>query len=184
MTHKIQKIRQFVKRLRSDTSGLALIEFAYSLPFLVGITGFGLEMTNLAMVNHKISQATSAMADNMARVGLMSALSTVQIRESDVQDTFKGVERQSEGLELMTRGRVIISSLQQNAAGGQWIAWQRCQGAKVVTSSYGVQGDGATGTAFLGMGPAAARVQAPPGAAVMVAEIIYSQISLSIYRPR
>ncbi|MEY2926594.1 MAG: hypothetical protein RL367_1071, partial [Pseudomonadota bacterium] len=76
-------------------------------------------------------------------------------------------------MNILTNGRVILSSLQQNPSGGQWIAWQRCIGAKVVTSSYGVQGDGATGTAFLGMGPAVARVQAPPGTAVMFVEIIY-----------
>lgn len=173
MTQSTQKIRRFVRSLRTDTSGLAMIEFAYALPMMIGVTFFGLEMTNLAMVSHKVSQAASAMADNMSRVGLLSVLSTTQIRESDVNDSFIGVVRQTEGLELMTRGRVIISSLQQNASGGQWIAWQRCLGTKNVASSYGVQGDGATGTAFPGMGPASARVQAPPGSAVMVTEIIY-----------
>jgi hypothetical protein len=173
MRKTMRKIRAFALKLRSDESGLAMIEFAYSLPLLIGISGYGLEMTNLAMTNHKISQATSALADNMSRVGLLSALSTTQIRESDVNDSFMGVDRQTNGLGLLVNGRVILSSLQQNATGGQWIAWQRCMGAKSIASSYGVQGDGATGTSFLGMGPTAARVQAPAGAAVMFAEIIY-----------
>ncbi len=173
MIQKTPKFQRFLNRLRSDTSGLAMIEFAYSLPLLIGVTFYGLEMTNLAMANHQVSQATSALADNMSRVGLLSALSTTQIRESDVNDSFAGVQRQTENLELNTRGRIILSSLQRNAAGGQWIAWQRCVGTKNVTSSYGVQGDGATGTAFLGMGPTGAQVQAPPASAVMFAEVIY-----------
>jgi hypothetical protein len=63
--------------------------------------------------------------------------------------------------------------LETNASGGQWIHWQRCLGVKPFTSSYGAQGDGATGTAFPGMGPATARVKAPVGASVMFVEIQY-----------
>lgn len=150
-----------------------MIEFAYSLPILMALGGFGMEAANLASVNHQISQAALALADNMSRVGATSSLSTQQIRESDVNDGLTGVRRQTGPIQLTTRGRVILSSLQQNSSGGQWIAWQRCAGMKVVSSSYGNQGTGATGTGFAGMGPATARVTAPPGSAVMFVEIVY-----------
>lgn len=166
------------RRLRSDVSGVAMIEFAYSLPLLLVLGGYGIEMSNMATVNQKVSQAALALADNMSRVGAESALSVVQIRESDVNDSFIGLKRQTGTLNLTANGRVILSSLEQNASGGQWIHWQRCIGTKNVTSSYGPQGTGVTGTSFLGMGSAAARVTAPPGSAVMFVEIVYDYKAL------
>ena len=166
------------RRLRSDVSGMAMIEFAYAMPLLLVLGGYGVEMSNVATVNQKISQAALALADNMSRVGAESALSVVQIRESDVNDSFIGLKRQTGTLDLTTNGRVILSSLEQNASGGQWIHWQRCIGTKNEASAYGTQGTGVTGTSFLGMGSATARVTAPPGAAVMFVEIVYDYRAL------
>ena len=171
-------------RLRHDVSGLALVEFGYSLPLLLGLTGYGLELANLANANMKISQAANALADNVSRVGLESALSKTQLRESDINDGLIGVSRQSGTMDVGTNGRIIISSLERNSSGGQWIHWQRCLGAKTYASSFGVAGDGATGTAFPGMGPATARVTAPDAeSAVMFVEIIfdYKPIFSTIY---
>jgi Flp pilus assembly protein TadG len=175
--HQMRKLYNLARALRGDTSGLALVEFAYCLPLLVTGIGFGLEMSNLAMINMKVSQSAMALADNMSRVGMESALAKVQIRESDVVDSFIGIQKQTNGIDLTSRGRVILSSLEQNASGGQWIHWQRCIGSKVVSSAYGTQGTGATGTGFAGMGIASARITAPPNSAVMFVEIVYD------YRP-
>jgi hypothetical protein len=170
---------QFMRRLRHDVSGLALIEFGYSLPLLLGLTGYGLELANLANANMKISQAANALADNVSRVGLESALAKTQLRESDINDGLTGVARQSGTMDVGTNGRVIISSLERNADGGQWIHWQRCLGVRNYASSFGVAGDGVTGTAFPGMGPASARVTAPDNeSAVMFVEIIYDYKSI------
>ncbi len=167
-----------LRALRSDTSGVAMIEFAYALPLLLVLGGFGVEMTNLATVNQRISQSALALADNMSRVGAESALSTVQLRESDVNDGFIGLIKQTGTLNLTSNGRVILSSLEQNGSGGQWIHWQRCIGTKNVASSYGPEGTGATGTAFAGMGAASARITAPPNSAVMFVEIVYDYRAL------
>lgn len=175
---------RLARRLRRDASGLALIEFGYSLPLLLGLSGYGLELANLANVNMQISQAANALADNVSRVGLESALAKTQLRESDINDGLIGVARQSGTMDVGTRGRVILSSLERNAGGGQWIHWQRCVGTRTYASSFGVAGDGATGTSFPGMGPATARVTAPdPESAVMFVEIIYdySPIFSTIY---
>jgi hypothetical protein len=166
-------VRRFAKKLRRDQSGLALIEFAYTLPFLT-VTGFyGLEMTNLALVNLRASQASLALADNISRVGATTALATVQVRESDVNDSLIGAIRQTAALDIGNSGRIILSSLEQNASGGQWIHWQRCIGTKHVVSLYGPEGTGATGTAFLGMGKPTSRVTASPNTAVMFVELTY-----------
>jgi hypothetical protein len=44
----------------------------------------------------------------------------------------------------------------------------------VQPSSYGVAGNGQTGTAFAGMGPAGAEIQAPASNAVIFVEIAYN----------
>ncbi len=175
ISRSASKLRKFAKSIRGNVSGLAVIEFAYSLPFFTLVGLGGIEMTNLANTNMRISQAALALADNMSRVGLESALSSVQIRESDVNDGLIGVQRQTDGLNLTANGRVILSSLEQNTDGGQWIHWQRCLGnVAVAAPRYGTQGTGATGTAFPGMGAATARVTAPTGTAVMFVEIVYT----------
>ena len=175
ISRSASKLRKFAKSIRGNVSGLAVIEFAYSLPFFTLVGLGGIEMTNLANTNMRISQAALALADNMSRVGLESALSSVQIRESDVNDGLIGLQRQTDGLNLTANGRVILSSLEQNTDGGQWIHWQRCLGnAAIAAPRYGTQGTGATGTAFLGMGAATARVTAPTGTAVMFVEIVYT----------
>ena len=69
-----------------------------------------------------------------------------------------------------------MSSIQRNPEGGQWIKWQRCLGIKQNTgwdSSFGVENQGATGTAFPGMGKPGEEVSAPPNSAVIFVEINY-----------
>jgi Flp pilus assembly protein TadG len=167
------------RKLRDDNSGLALAEFGYSLPLLLGLTGYGLEMANLANANMRVSQAANSLADNVSRVGLESALAKTQLRESDINDGLVGVARQSGTMDIGTRGRVIVSSLERNTSGGQWIRWQRCLGTRNYNSSFGNAGDGATGTSFPGMGPATARVTSPDAeSAVIFVEIIYDYKSI------
>lgn len=160
-------------RVYNDKRGVAFIEFAFAAPLLLAVTCYGMELGTLALARTRVSQATMNLADNMSRVGLDNGLSLVQIRESDVNDSFNGAKLAAGGLNLTTNGRMILSSLQRNANGGQWIAWQRCKGLLNVPSSYGTQGQGVTGTSFAGMGPATARVTAPAGSAVMFVEVVF-----------
>ncbi len=78
---------------------------------------------------------------------------------------------------VTTGGRFILSSLEQNSSGGQWIHWQRCIGTGNFTSSYGTQGTGSTGTSFAGMGPSGSVIKAPAQNAVMFVEAYY------VYKP-
>ena len=74
---------------------------------------------------------------------------------------------------------MILSSLQRNSSDGQWIAWQRCRGAKVYNSSFGLQGAGATGTSFPGMGVTGRIITASTGTAVMFVEVAYDFQSIT-----
>jgi Flp pilus assembly protein TadG len=166
-------VKGLLRALRADTAGLALIEFAYGLPILLGIGLGGVEIANLAVTRMRVSQIGMMVADNAARVGENNGIALKKVYESDINDIFEAARIQGTPIDFANRGRVIVSSLQQNASGGQWIAWQRCYGAKSWNSSYGVAGNGKTGTSFAGMGPAGAQIQAPPSNAVAFVEIAY-----------
>lgn len=163
-----------LNRLLRDTRGAMLTEFAFGLPLLLGIGFAGLEIANLSYTRMRVSQIGMAIGDNAARVGDSQGLALKKVYESDVYDTFEGARISGESIQLKQRGRVILSTLQQNAESGQWIAWQRCWGDKPWPSTYGTVGTGKTGTSFPGMGPSTARVQATPSNAVMFVEVAYN----------
>ena len=160
-------------RFRRDASGVALTEFAFAAPLVLAMGMYGTEMAKLGIARMQLSQVTMNLADTLSRVGLDSGLSVVQLTEANVNDSIVGAQLAAAGLNLTTNGRLIVSGLQLNASGGQWIAWQRCKGLKVVGSSYGVQDTGKTGTSFAGMGPSTARVTAAAAAPVVYVELKY-----------
>jgi len=163
----------FAARMR-DKRGVALIEFAFTLPILMGVGMYGAETGNMAIVNMRVSQAALMVADNASRVGEDTVLNQKRIYESDITEMLLGADLLAgDFMDLYGNGRVIVSSLEVNADGGQWIHWQRCKGEKVYDSSYGEQGDGATGTSFAGMGPSGEEIIAVDGEAVIFVEIAY-----------
>ncbi|UIP08045.1 pilus assembly protein [Erythrobacter sp. SDW2] len=169
--------RRLLRALR-DTRGVAMVEFAFIAPLILFMGVVGIEMANYAVTSLRISQAAMHIADNGSRIGERGTLSAQRIYESDINDLFIGVRLQAgESIDLYETGRVIVSSLERNADGGQWIHWQRCMGKLEVDSSDGPEGTGETGTDFAGMGEDGAEVTAEAGQAVIYVELIYQ------YRP-
>lgn len=170
------------RRLKRNTSGLAAIEFALTLPFLLGAGLMGLEVANRTIVEMRISAIASQMADNAARIGDQSMLAKRKIYEFDINDLLYGAEYQgAERLDLYQHGRVIISSLEvvPGTEDQQYIHWQRCMGAKNHNSSYGAEGDGEI-NGISGMGPVGSQVIAFEGEAVMFVEISYDYQAIFI----
>ncbi len=187
-----------VTRLRTDRSGLALMEFALGLPLVLTIGLYGVETANLALANLRVSQIALNLADNASRVGLASSLTTVQLREVDMNDVLQASRIQGGRINLSKYGRVTVSSL-ENASGTQRIHWQRCFGLMKgagYDSSYGTtlatdgtddkpatQGtDVSTGKgANAGMGDAGAKVTAPLYSGVMFVEVNYQYQPIAPY---
>lgn len=163
-----------LRRLRRETRGIAMIETAFTIPTLLFTSFAGLEIANLMIVHSRVSSIALSAADNASRIASGSNLSQPQVREVDVNDVFTGVQLQSGELNFLANGRIILSSLETNASGGQWIHWQRCYGNLDVRSAYGPQGTGATGTSFPGMGDDGEEVKAAPGNAIMFVEVSYT----------
>lgn len=170
------RLNDLLRRLRGDRRALAMLEFGLALPLVLPIGLYGVEISNYALVQTKLSQVALTLADNASRVGTDTSMNTQELREFDVDDVLQGLRLQGAGLDIARRGRITISSLEVNSKGGQWIHWQRCLGMKSgigYESSYGVEGDGADSTTFTGMGEPGAKVTAPAGSAVMFVEINY-----------
>lgn len=166
-----------LSKLRHDRSGLALIEFAYAMPAVMGMGMYGVETANLAQTHLRVSQVALMLADNASRAGADAAGGTIQqLREIDINDVMQGARLQGARIDLVNNARVTLSSLETNTSGGQWIHWQRCLGkmrGEGFDSSFGVEGVGKTGTAFAGMGRPGAEVKAPEGEAVIFVEVNY-----------
>ncbi len=177
----------FIKRVAKDNSGLALIEFAYTMPIILALGMLGAETANYVITHMKISQVAMQVADSASRAGEQGALAEQQLFEEDLNDVFIGAERLGERFDIMGRGRIILSSLQAYdpdptdtiVEWNQEIKWQRCRGAKNHVSSYGVEGDGSTDNTFPGMGTSGSEITAAPGTAVMFVEISYTYQALT-----
>ena len=175
MTGTFTRLRAFAVKLRGDSSGLALIEFAFVAPIIMVLGFAGLEAANYAMVAMRLNQAAVHVADNASRIGDSDQLAAKRVYEGDLNDLFLGVNIQfGEALGLYENGRVVLSSLEVNPEGGQWIHWQRCKGIKAEESAYGAEDEGASGTGFPGMGPSGNETTAEVGEAVMFVEIYYT----------
>lgn len=173
------KGRRLFGELRDNLSGVAMIEFAFAMPIVLGAGMMGSETAFLVVTHMQVSQIAMQVADNASRVGEQDVLTARKVYERDIAETLIGAEKLGEEIKLFEQGRVIISSLQRNAQNGQWIAWQRCRGALKHDSSYGKQGDGATGTSFPGMGKPGKYITAASGTAVMFVEVSYDYNSLT-----
>jgi hypothetical protein len=165
--------RELLRRLAGDTSGVALIEMAYAAPFMMLLGLGGVEVANYAIMHMRVSQIAVSLADNASRAKQEVVSGVPRMREVDVNEAFTAALLQAGTLDMEANGRLILSSLEVNADGGQWIHWQRCFGEADYGSSYGEQGDGASGTGLTGMGPTGRQVQAETGYAIMFAEVSY-----------
>ncbi len=163
-------LRSFLFRLSLSERGVAAVEFAIIAPILLTSLLYGGEMAWYMMVQLRVSQVTLQVADNTSRIGDSSTLTNRKIYEGDINDVMMGANLDGGStLNLLSNGRVIISSLEVNTSNQQFIKWQRCKGVKNVPSSYGIQGDIKTG----GIGPTGQEVTAPTGDAVIFVEVVY-----------
>lgn len=166
--------RRLFLRLKRDQSGVAMIEFAYSLPILMLLGFTGVEVAYLTIANMRVSQIAMTVADNLSRAKQAVPLGLPQLREVDINDGLIGAQIQGGStLNILENGRIIVSSLQTNSAGRQTIAWQRCKGNLRVTSAYGNEGTTQPTGGFQGMGSGSNRVQAEPNTAIIFAEVVY-----------
>lgn len=135
--------RQLFRAVRDDQSGVAFMEFAYALPFLMITLLGGLELVHLALTHQQLSRIATSAADLAARF-------RSSIDETDVNTLFLGSQMSATIQDFQTNGRIILSSVTRNDAdNGHWVRWQRCDGGLgTATSAIGGEGDGETDTSI------------------------------------
>lgn len=193
MTRSLRSPLPLLRRLRSDRSGLALMEFGFTLPIVLTMGGYGVELSYLSVSNLRVSQAAVNLADNASRVGLLGSANVSQLREADINDVLQGTRLENAGIRLTEFGRITLTSLEnvrqaQDTARVQRIHWQRCIG-QMSGNGYDSRWGGTdpadgttadTATNFTNQGipkPASLTIDAPNDSGVMVVEVNYR------YRP-
>lgn len=172
-----EKMAAIISRLRRETSGIALTEFAVVAPVFLSLGLVGFEVSTMAVTKMKVNQIALSVADNASRLGQTdnSAVAPT-ISEAEVAAILQGAHQEGGSINLKQNGRVILSSLEYDPVSErQFIHWQRCYGDKDVDSAYGDDGDnnGLEGDEIAGMGRGTTQATAPPGEAVMFVEIVY-----------
>jgi hypothetical protein len=170
-----------VTKLLRDTSGIAVIELAICFPPLLFMGMYGLELMNLATVNLQVSQIALSLADNASRLGQTDNSGVKPtISESDIDSVMTGALKQGETIDIAAHGKIILSSLEKDTAGNQYIHWQRCRGSLERDSSYGDDGDnnGLDGDPITGLGSGTQKVTAQTDSAVMFVEVYYTYQNL------
>lgn len=172
MTQPIQRplsrLRAKCAALRSARSGVAFIEFAYSLPVFMALSISGVELANIAITHARVSNLTTLVADGAARV-------RDRIDEADINEIVLAAQQSGSSIDLTTHGRVIISSVVDNTATAgnttdQLILWQRCKGLKSASGySYGSEGAVLPGP----IGAVGRTIAATERSPVIFAQIIY-----------
>lgn len=168
------RLGRFARRLARCSGAVSAVELGLAMPFLMGLTLTGVEVVNLALIHVRLNQLAITVADNASRAKQTQVNGAPQFREYDMNQVFRAAALQAEDLDIPNRGRVIVSSLQVNGSGGQWIAWQRCWGKNTWASRYGVEGTGSSGTSFAGMGFTTTKMTADPSTAIMFVEVAYN----------
>lgn len=172
-----KRFTQTLRRLKDNNSGLALIEFAYSLPIFLGLGFYGTEVAFLAITQMNVSQASLTLADNASRMGQTVGGSNGRVVfEGDIASVFAGLRLQTQGFELLQNGRVILSGLESSPDGRiQRVRWQRCIGLLDQGSDYADEFTTTLNTpSFIGFGPPGEEIQAEPGEGIMYVEIFYN----------
>jgi hypothetical protein len=180
--HALAHGRRLTARLRKsrivrDTAGTSFLEFALIMPVLIGMGMYGTEIANMSITRMQVSQLAISVADTASRLQQNdNSPIPPTVTEDDVDSVMMGADEQGRSINLAERGRVILSSLEEDPiTRRQFIHWQRCTGGKLVNSRYGNEGslNGLAGAVLAGMGTGATRITAPPGSAVMFAEVHY-----------
>lgn len=187
MHQSVMTRRRLLSRIsafRSDSRGLALIEFALAAPILITLGLTGAEVTNMAIAVMRVNQISTAISDNVARV-------RDSIDEADVNEALLSAKTIGGNINFAANGRVVVSSVEPNGQTGtnvgQFIRWQRCTGTLNTTQSqpkYGTEGKGQADSTLQYMGSATRPIAATAGSALIFVEVTYRYqplVSASIF---
>lgn len=117
----MQAIRKLSRRLVSDNRGVAALEFALAMPFLIALFVASTDLMRLMLTHQKAERIAYNTADLVAQVE--------NLTPADMQQIFLAPAEIMEPMEFGARGLVIISSVHRPVDGGDMIVRWQCPGA-------------------------------------------------------
>lgn len=173
----MSRLLTFVRNVLRDRRGVSVTEFALVLPVFVTLGMYGAEIAWMNSAAMEASQVAIALADNASRLGQTDNSGvTPTITGADVSSVLAGATKEGETIGLAENGRVILSSLEAHpVTGKQYVHWQQCTGNAKKNSNFGKpdQTGSPNSKVASGLSMGKSKVTAPPGSAVMVAEVWY-----------
>lgn len=130
-------MKPLLAKLKRDCSGLALIEFAYTLPIFLGFGLVGLEYTNVVLAHQKSERVAATIADQVAS-------NQIPPTERQIGDMFEAVQLIAEPFAFNPDGNVIVTAVvgvidaDDNEVQNK-IAWQRCIAPDKFESDIGAE---------------------------------------------
>lgn len=120
----LSALLRHLRALARDTGGMALVEFAYTLPLFIGFGLVGLEFTNVVLAHQKTERIAATLAD-------LVAANQVAPNERQIGDMFEAVPEIARPFGFGAEGNVMITAvigLEDQAVGEvrNKVAWQRC----------------------------------------------------------
>jgi len=127
----------FAKRFARDRRGATLVEFAFVVPVLTFITLASIELGRYALLNQKLNNAATSLAELAARDGSITA--------AQLDSMFAIVPNLTQPYDFSDNGLAIVTSITAQVDDVPEVAWQRSGGgALAATSNIGVPGGSAT----------------------------------------
>ncbi|MGE5147823.1 MAG: TadE/TadG family type IV pilus assembly protein [Candidatus Eiseniibacteriota bacterium] len=136
----IQRLRHVIdraKRFGQDRRGATLVEFSFVVPILTFITLASIELGRYAILNQKLTNAATSLAELAARDGTITA--------AQLDSMFAIVPNLTQPYDFANDGVAIVTSIIAPVDDAPEVAWQRSGGGTLVaTSTIGTPGNSAT----------------------------------------
>ncbi len=131
-------LKRLRSRLKRDTRGVAMVDFALMTPLLVALTMGGIEIGRFALLNQKLSRVATNTSDLVSQAEFLT--------EDDVAQVFVASEFSMKPFQLGGDGLIIVTSVSTgDDPNDPQINWQRSGGgAAIIGSQIGSPGGPAT----------------------------------------
>lgn len=111
-------LANFLRRLRRDTYGIAAVEFALILPFMLTLYLGSIELSNLAIIHRKAVQVASTAADLVGQ--------DTQITNAEMADVFTALNAILAPFDPTT-STIRITSITVNSSNQALVDWSDAQ---------------------------------------------------------
>lgn len=124
--HFLSFIHRRLRLLAADSQGVALVEFALTLPFLLAMFMGTVEYSRYILINQKLDKTVNTVGDVVAQ--------SEEVTTGEIDVLFGAVQHIMEPYSFNSNGRIIITSVSQTN-GTPKVKWQYAGGGTMTHNS-------------------------------------------------